>query len=80
MYENKNLTTESKVSYNIGTNYLNYKNDKEGYNAKAFEILIKYNIISQDQAKKLISKKKIEIPNAQSILENFKNQVSEKNS
>lgn len=57
-----------------------YKNDKEGYNAKAFEILIKYNIISQDQAKKLISKKKIEIPNAQSILENFKNQVSEKNS
>lgn len=30
MYENKNLTTESKVSYNIGTNYLNYKNDKEG--------------------------------------------------
>ena len=60
--------------------YYFYKFYKLGFkfNAKTFEILIKYNVISKEQAKKLISKKKIEIPNAQSILENFKNQVSEK--
>ena len=49
-----------------------YKNDKDGYNAKTFEILIKYNVISKEQAKKLISKKKIEIPNAQTILDSIK--------
>ena len=49
-----------------------YKNDKEGYNAKAFEILIKYNVISKDQAQKLITRKKIDIPNADSILDSLK--------
>ena len=49
-----------------------YKNDKEGYNAKALEILIKYNVISQEQAEKLISKKKIDIPNAQGIIDSLK--------
>ena len=49
-----------------------YKNDKDGYNAKTFEILIKYNIISEKQAEKLINKKKIEIPNADSILNSLK--------
>lgn len=49
-----------------------YKNDKDGYNAKTFEILIKYNIISKKQAEKLINKKKIEIPNADSILNSLK--------
>lgn len=49
-----------------------YKNDKDGYNAKTFEILIKYNIISEEQAEKLINKKKIEIPNADSILNSQK--------
>ena len=49
-----------------------YKNDKDGYNAKAFEILIKYNVISKDQAEKLISKKKIDISNAQDIIDSLK--------
>ncbi len=49
-----------------------YKNDKDGYNAKTFEILIKYNIISEKQAEKLINKKKIEIPNVDSILNSQK--------
>lgn len=49
-----------------------YKNDKDGYNAKAFEILIKYNVISKDQAEKLISKKKIDISNALDIIDSLK--------
>ena len=49
-----------------------YKNDKDGYNTKALEILIKYNVISQEQAEKLISKKKIDIPNAQGIIDSLK--------
>ena len=49
-----------------------YKNDKDGYNTKALEILIKYNVISKEQAEKLISKKKIDIPNAQGIIDSLK--------
>ena len=49
-----------------------YKNDKDGYNTKALEILIKYNVISKEQAEKLISKKKIDIPNAQEIIDSLK--------
>lgn len=49
-----------------------YKNDKAGYNTKALEILIKYNVISKEQAEKLISKKKIDIPNAQGIIDSLK--------
>lgn len=49
-----------------------YKNDKDGYNTKALEILIKYNVISKEQAEKLISKKKIDISNAQGIIDSLK--------
>lgn len=49
-----------------------YKNDKDGYNTKALEILIKYDVISKEQAEKLISKKKIDIPNAQGIIDSLK--------
>ena len=49
-----------------------YKNDKDGYNTKALEILIKYNVISKEQAEKLISKKKVDIPNAQGIIDSLK--------
>ena len=36
------------------------------------QILIKYNVISKDQAEKLISKKKIDISNAQDIIDSLK--------
>ena len=50
-----------------------YKNDKDGYNAKAFEILIKYNVISKEQATKLLEKDKIKISGAKDILDKYQN-------
>lgn len=38
-----------------------YKNDKKEYNKKAFEILIKYDILNKDEAKKLIDNGKLSI-------------------
>lgn len=45
-----------------------YKDDKSGYNEAAFNILIKYNIITKDQAEKLINTKKIDIKNPYAII------------
>lgn len=45
-----------------------YKDDKDGYNETAFTILIKYNIITKDQAEKLINTKKIDIKNPYAII------------
>ena len=45
-----------------------YKDDKTGYNEAAFSILIKYNIITKDQAEKLINTKKIDIKNPYAII------------
>jgi len=49
-----------------------YKNDKEGYNRKAFEILIKYHILDEKRANKLIESKKIDISNASEIIDKYK--------
>ena len=45
-----------------------YKDDKTGYNEAAFSILIKYNIITKNQAEKLINTKKIDIKNPYAII------------
>ena len=45
-----------------------YKDDTTGYNEAAFSILIKYNIITKDQAEKLINTKKIDIKNPYAII------------
>ena len=45
-----------------------YKDNKEGYNEAAFAVLIKYNIITKEQAEKLINTKKIDIKNPYAII------------
>ncbi len=42
--------------------------DKDEYNYKALEILLKYDILSKENAKKLIDQKKIDIPNSEELL------------
>lgn len=49
-----------------------YKDNKEGYNEAAFAVLIKYNIITKEQAEKLINTKKIDIKNPYAIIGNTK--------
>ncbi|MDD5836491.1 MAG: CvpA family protein [bacterium] len=50
-----------------------YNDDKEAYNKSAFEILIKYNVISKEQATKLLEKDKIKISGAKDILDKYQN-------
>lgn len=49
-----------------------YKNDKNGYNSNALEILLKYDIISYDSAKKLMDDKKLNIDNGYEVIEKYK--------
>ena len=49
-----------------------YKDDKEGYNKEAFEILIKYDILSEEMAEKLITADKLKIDGAMEIIDKYR--------
>ena len=49
-----------------------YKDDKEGYNKEAFEILVKYDILSEEMAEKLINKDKLNIDGAIDIINKYR--------
>ncbi len=49
-----------------------YKDDKEGYNKEAFEILVKYDILSEEMAEKLINKDKLNIDGAMDIINKYR--------
>lgn len=48
----------------------NYQN-KEEYNRKSLEILLKYNIVKKDAVEELIEKGKLKIPNSDEILKKY---------
>lgn len=49
-----------------------YKDDKEGYNKEAFEILVKYDILSDEMAEELINRDKLNIDNAIEIIDKYR--------
>ena len=49
-----------------------YKDDKEGYNKEAFEILVKYDILSEEMAEKLINKDKLNVDGAIDIINKYR--------
>ncbi len=57
--------------YELADQYNDTK-DKEEFNAKAFDKLLKYDIISVDSADKLIKLKKINIKNAADIVDKYR--------
>lgn len=48
-----------------------YSNDKNEYNKQAIDIMIKYNVISEEQVEKLINKDKISIDGIEDVLNKY---------
>ncbi len=46
--------------------------NKDAYNGEILEILLKYEVVTKEQAKKLVDDKKLEFNGAKEIIENFK--------
>ena len=52
-----------------------YKNNSAEYNKNAFEILLKYHVISPDSAKELVAKDKIKISGAEEIIKKYESEA-----
>ncbi len=57
--------------YSLKEKYQNSTN-KEEYNKEAFSILLKYSVITPDGAQKLLEKNKLQIKDAESIIEKYR--------
>ena len=59
-----------KAINDIGVLSKDYRDvqDKDEFNYKSLEILLKYDVITKENAKKLIDSKKIEIPNSEELV------------
>ena len=57
--------------YDLGKDYANDKN-KDKFNRNAIDIMLKNKIITVEYVDKLITKEKINIPNINSVLNNYK--------